>query len=56
MANATVKAGLVAVSLVWALAAQSVLAGEGASYVKGGSKAAGPVSYTHLTLPTTILV
>ena len=41
MANATVKAGLVAVSLVWALAAQSVLAGEGASYVKGGSKAAG---------------
>ncbi|MGE5154128.1 MAG: sulfur reduction protein DsrJ [Bdellovibrio bacteriovorus] len=41
MANAVIKAGLVAVSLVWALAAQTVLAAEGATYVKEGSKAAG---------------
>jgi hypothetical protein len=41
MATAVIKAGLVAVSLVWALAAQTVLAAEGATYVKEGSKAAG---------------
>lgn len=41
MANAVIKAGLVAVGLVWVLAAQTVLAAEGATYVKEGSKAAG---------------
>jgi hypothetical protein len=41
MANAVIKAGLVAVGLVWALAAQTVLAAEGETYVKEGSKAAG---------------
>lgn len=41
MATAVVRAGLAAVSLVWALGVQTVLAAEGASYVKEGSKAAG---------------
>lgn len=41
MANAVIKAGVVAVGLVWALAAQTVLAAGGATYVKEGSKAAG---------------
>jgi hypothetical protein len=41
MASAVIKAGIVAVGLVWALAAQTVLAAEGGTYVKEGSKAAG---------------
>lgn len=40
MANAVVKAGLVAVGLVWALAAQSLLAADMGAFVKAGSKAA----------------
>ncbi len=41
MANAVVRAGLVAVGLAWALAAQAVLAADLGSFVKEGSKAAG---------------
>jgi hypothetical protein len=41
MARAVVRAGLVAVSLVWALGAQTVLAADLGSFVKEGSKAAG---------------
>jgi hypothetical protein len=41
MAKAVVKAGLVAVGLVWAVLAQTVLADEARSYVKEGSEAAG---------------
>lgn len=41
MAKAVVRAGLVAVSLVWALGAQAVLAADLGSFVKEGSKAAG---------------
>jgi hypothetical protein len=41
MAKAVVRAGLVVVSLVWALAAQAVLAADLGSFVKEGSKAAG---------------
>ena len=41
MAKAVVRAGLVAVSLAWALGAQVVLAAELGSFVKEGSKAAG---------------
>jgi len=41
MAKAVVSAGLVAVGLVWALVAQTVLAADMQSYVKEGSKAAG---------------
>jgi len=39
MATAAVRAGLVAVGLVWALGAQAVLAGETGSFVTEGSKA-----------------
>ena len=41
MARAIVRAGLVAVSLLWALGAQTVLAVDLGSFVKEGSKAAG---------------
>jgi hypothetical protein len=41
MAIAVVKAGLVAVGLVWALVAQTVLADDARTFVKEGSKAAG---------------
>ena len=38
---AVVRAGLVAVSLIWALGVQTVQAGDGRSFVKPGSRAAG---------------
>jgi len=41
MAKAVVRAGLVVVSLVWALGAQAVLAADLGSFVTQGSKAAG---------------
>lgn len=41
MAKAVVRAGLVAVGLVWALGAQTVLAADLGTFVKEGSKAAG---------------
>lgn len=41
MAKAIVRGGLVAVSLVWVLGAQTVLAADLGSFVKEGSKAAG---------------
>jgi hypothetical protein len=41
MPTAAVRAGLVVLGLVWALGAQTVLAGELGSYVTEGSKAAG---------------
>lgn len=41
MAKAVVRAGLVAVSLAWALGAQVVLAADLGTFVKEGSKAAG---------------
>ena len=41
MANAVVRAGLVAVSLAWVLGAQAVLAADLGTFVKEGSKADG---------------